>query len=319
MPTKILITGCNGFIGFHLSRKFLSMGYTVIGIDNNNSYYDPNLKNSRYRKLCSYGNFFFKKIDIKNKEKVDSLFEEYNIDKVIHLAAQAGVRYSLENPQSYIDSNLIGFFNIIQNIKRFKLPFIYASSSSVYGNSKSLPFVETQQTDEPESLYASTKKSNELMAFSYWKNHNIPSYGLRFFTVYGPYGRPDMAYFSFTKNIIENKEIKLFNNGSNLRDFTYIDDIVNSIFFLSLKEQHNYEIFNIGNSNPISTIELVNTLQEILNKKALTVFVDKQNGDVDNTYSDSTKLFNYIGIKPNTNLRYGLTNFINWYKDPDSF
>jgi UDP-glucuronate 4-epimerase len=313
MKKLILITGVAGFIAFHLSKKFLDNGYFVVGIDNLNSYYDPKLKNDRLKLLLEYKNFTFILGDISNSSNINTL-KSYNFDLVINLAAQAGVRYSLTNPQTYIESNLIGFFNILQLCKESFVPLIYASSSSVYGNSTETPFEETLSTDKPVSLYGATKKCNEIIAESYFNSFNLPSAGLRFFTVYGPWGRPDMAYFSFTKKILNGELISLFNNGENLRDFTYVDDIVESIFKLSNVKHKSHEIFNIGNMNPISNLKLVNLLEQLLDKKANIELVNKQIGDVFTTYSNTKKLEELIQFKPNTQIENGLCNFIKWYK-----
>lgn len=312
MNKLILITGSAGFIGFHLSKKYLDNGYFVVGIDNLNSYYDPKLKKDRLKILSEYKNFTFILGDISNNVSIDKL-KQYKFDLIINLAAQAGVRYSLTNPQTYINSNLIGFFNILQLCKETFTPLIYASSSSVYGDSTEIPFEETLNTDKPVSLYGATKKCNEIIAESYSNCFKLPIYGLRFFTVYGPWGRPDMAYFSFTKKILNNEKISLFNNGENLRDFTYVDDIVESIFRLSKIKHESHEIFNIGNMNPISNLKLVNILESLLNKKANIELINKQTGDVLTTYSNTKKLEKLIHFKPNTRIENGLCNFIKWY------
>jgi UDP-glucuronate 4-epimerase len=257
-------------------------------------------------------NFTFFLGDISSKTNIDVL-KSRNFDLVIHLAAQAGVRYSLENPQSYIDSNIIGFFNIIQMCKEGFIKLIYASSSSVYGDSINVPFNETDNTDNPVSLYGATKKCNEIIAESYWNSYKLPMCGLRFFTVYGPWGRPDMAYFSFTKKILNNETLTIFNNGVNLRDFTYVDDIVESIYRLTNINFTKHEIYNIGNMNPISTLNLITLLEDILNKKAKVEMVSKQTGDVLNTFSDTKKLDTLINFKPNTQIEKGLRMFTDWY------
>lgn len=311
---KILITGAAGFIGFHLSKKFLENGHYVLGIDNLNTYYDIKLKKDRLNILSNYKQFTFYLNDISDSTCYEKI-KSHNFDLVINLAAQAGVRYSLKNPQTYINSNLLGFFNILQLCKEKFTPLIYASSSSVYGDSKDTPFIESMSTDNPVSLYGATKKCNEVLAESYSTCFKLPIYGLRFFTVYGPWGRPDMAYFSFTKKILNNEKIEIFNNGINLRDFTYIDDIVESIFKLSQIKHESHEILNIGNMDPISTLKLVNIIENKLNKKANIELIEKQTGDVLNTFSDTSKLENIINFKPKTNIEDGLDKFINWYKD----
>ena len=286
MNKLILITGAAGFIGFHLSKKFLDNGYFVVGVDNINNYYDINLKETRFNTLIKHKSFIPIRDDISTNKCIEKL-KQYNFDLVINLAAQAGVRYSIENPQSYINSNLVGFANILELCKAKFLPLIYASSSSVYGDSNNTPFNETMTTDNPVSLYGATKKCNEILAES---------------------------YFSFTKKIINNEKISIFNNGINLRDFTYIDDIVESIFRLAQIKHTSHEIFNIGNMNPISTLKLVNILENKLNKIANIELIDKQIGDVLNTYSNTEKLESLIKFKPNTNVEYGLEKFVEWYK-----
>jgi len=310
---KVLITGAAGFIGFHLSKKFLENGHYVLGVDNLNDYYDVKLKNDRLNLLKSYSTFTFYLNDISSSVCYEKL-KSQDFDIVINLAAQAGVRYSLKNPQTYINSNIIGFFNILQLCKEKFTPLIYASSSSVYGDSTETPFEETLSTDKPVSLYGATKKCNEIIAESYNNCFKLPIFGLRFFTVYGPWGRPDMAYFSFTKKIINGEKISLFNSGENLRDFTYIDDIVESIYKLAFVKHESHEIFNIGNMNPIYNKTLVTILEKLLNKKANIELIDKQNGDVLTTYSNTKKLESLINFKPNTSIESGLQNFIGWYK-----
>jgi len=314
----VLITGCGGFIGYHLTKKILD-DYKIIGIDNLNDYYDVNLKKDRLNNL-KHKNFKFIKSDISNKEELNKIFNEYKIDKVINLAAQAGVRYSIENPDAYINSNIIGFYNILENVRKHKINhLIYASSSSVYGNNE-LPFKEDSKTDNPISLYAATKKTNEIMAQTYSNLYNINCTGLRFFTVYGPFGRPDMAYFNFTKKIINKEKIELFNNGESLRDFTYIDDIVEGI--IKVLDNKKTKIYNIGSSNPIKLLDFINILKQTLinnnlieNYELNIELLPKQLGDVDNTYADTEKLKKDTSFKPNTNIEDGLDKFIKWYKE----
>lgn len=333
MNEKILITGAAGFIGFHLSKLLLDNDYEIIGIDNLNDYYDSKLKKDRLEILGKNNNFIFHKIDLKDKTEVDKIFESYKPDYVINLAAQAGVRYSLKNPYAYVDSNLIGFMNILEACRNYPVKhLIYASSSSVYGGNKVAPFSTSHNVDHPVSLYAATKKSNELMAHTYSHLYKIPTTGLRFFTVYGPWGRPDMAYFSFTKNIIEGKPIKVFNYGNMERDFTYIDDIVEGVYkLLDVIPKPNpdwdetkddistsfapYKIYNIGNNQPVQLMKFINILEEKIGKKAEKIYMDMQPGDVLRTYADVSDLEKDIGFKPSTSIEEGLEKFVAWYKD----
>ncbi len=330
---KILITGAAGFIGFHLSQKLLKQDYQIIGIDNLNDYYDPSLKQSRLEILGKYNNFNFHKVDLKDKAAVDHIFETYQPTHVINLAAQAGVRYSIENPYAYVDSNLTGFMNILEACRNYPVAhLLYASSSSVYGGNKVAPFSTNHNVDHPVSLYAATKKSNELMAHTYSHLYGIPTTGLRFFTVYGPYGRPDMAYFSFTKDILAGKPIKVFNHGKMERDFTYIDDIVEGIVKLIDKapaankdwdESKDdlstsfapYKIYNIGNNNPVQLMRFINALESALGKEAEKVYMDMQPGDVLRTYADVSDLERDINFKPSTSIEDGLKKFVEWYED----
>jgi len=330
---KLLITGAAGFIGFHLSQKLLEEGCEVIGIDNLNDYYDPGLKKDRLKILERYNNFCFYKVDLKDKAEVDGIFETYRPTHVINLAAQAGVRYSIENPYAYVDSNLIGFMNILEACRNYPVKhLIYASSSSVYGGNKVAPFSTNHNVDHPVSLYAATKKSNELMAHTYSHLYGIPTTGLRFFTVYGPWGRPDMAYFSFTRDIIAGKPIMVFNHGKMERDFTYIDDIIEGILRLinKIPEANKdwdetkddistsfapYKIYNIGNNRPVSLMRFINILEEKIGKKAEKIYMDMQPGDVLRTYADVSDLEKDIGFKPSTSLEQGLDEFVKWYKD----
>lgn len=331
---RILLTGIAGFIGFHLTDLLAQSGHVILGIDNLNDYYDPELKKARLAKLGIHDVFKmdnvssdinarlnFRFADVSDYELIDSLVKDFQPEMVIHLAAQAGVRYSIENPEVYIQSNVKGFFNIIEVCRKAGVRrLIYASSSSVYGNQNDVPFHETDRTDEPVSLYAATKKSNELFAHTYSHLFGIKSIGLRFFTVYGPYGRPDMAYFSFVRDILNGNSIRVFNGGNLSRDFTFIDDIVTSInllvddFDAIVKEKGNH-IFNIGNSNPVQLREFIRTIEEVLCKEAVMENVGMQSGDVYNTYADVSALAARINYRPATSLEDGMIKFVNWYKD----
>lgn len=330
---KVLITGAAGFVGFHLSKSLLEKDIEIIGMDNLNGYYDPQLKEDRLAILKDHEEFTFYKMDLKDKKLVDELFLNERPTHVIHLAAQAGVRYSIENPYAYVDSNLIGFMNILEACRHFPVEhLLYASSSSVYGGNKISPFSTNHNVDHPVSLYAATKKSNELMAHTYSHLYDIPTTGLRFFTVYGPFGRPDMAYFSFTKDILEGKSIKVFNHGEMERDFTYINDIVNGIGKLIEKapvanlqwdEEHGdisgsfapYKIYNIGNNSPVKLMRFIKALEAAVGKEAEKEYLDMQPGDVIRTYADTTDLEKEINFKPNTSIEDGIEKFVSWYKD----
>ncbi|MGO4499666.1 SDR family NAD(P)-dependent oxidoreductase [Paenibacillus sp. 2RAB27] len=327
-PSKVyLITGAAGFIGYFLSRKLLEQGCNVIGLDNLNDYYDVNLKNTRLELLKQYKNFKFIKVDISEKSSITRIFEEYKPNVVVNLAAQAGVRYSIENPDVYIQSNVIGFYNILEACREFPVEhLVYASSSSVYGANKKVPFEETDFVDHPVSLYASTKKTNELMAHTYSHLYKIPATGLRFFTVYGPMGRPDMAYFGFADKYFAGEPIQIFNNGDFendlYRDFTFIDDIVTGIERLLGKpptETVPHKVFNIGNSSPEKLMVFIETLERALSKamdKVVVfnkVFEPIKPGDVPATYASTELLEKAIGFKPNTSIEDGLQKFANWY------
>ena len=322
-----LITGTSGFIGFHLAKSLLKDGNNVTGIDNNNDYYDKKLKADRLHILESNykKNFNFHKIDLQEKEKLETIIKKSNFDAVINLAAQAGVRYSIEHPQTYIDSNLLGFFNLLDACKKNNIEhFIFASSSSVYGLNNQKEFSVDDKTDCPVSLYAATKKSNELIAYSYSSLFNMKITGLRFFTVYGEFGRPDMAYFSFTKNILEGKDIYLFNNGNLQRDFTYIDDIVCGIkkciskmpnYYKSLNASVPFKVLNLGNNKPIELIEFVKIIEKYCGKKANINLLPMQKGDVYKTCANIDDEEKIIGYKPKTSINMGLEKFIKWYKN----
>lgn len=329
---KIIITGAAGFVGFHLSKKLLEKNIEIIGIDNLNDYYGENLKETRLKKLEEFSNFTFYKIDLKDKKSIDDIFKNYHPDYVINLAAQAGVRYSIENPYAYVDSNLVGFVNILEACRNYPVKhLLYASSSSVYGGNKVAPFSTNHNVDHPVSLYAATKKSNELMAHTYSHLYGIPTTGLRFFTVYGPYGRPDMAYFSFTKDILSGKPIKVFNHGKMERDFTYIDDIVEGIEkLIPLAPEINpdwdeskddlstsfapYKVYNIGNNSPVPLMRFINALESALGVEAKKIYLDMQPGDVLRTYADVSDLERDINFKPSTTIEEGLQKFVEWYK-----
>ncbi|MED1205778.1 NAD-dependent epimerase/dehydratase family protein [Heyndrickxia acidicola] len=319
--TYLFVTGCAGFIGFHLSNRLLEEGYYVLGLDNMNPYYDPALKNERLKTLKSNPNFQFVKGSIENLELLESLFEQYPIKLVIHLAAQAGVRFSIDHPHTYIQSNLVGFFNVLECCRNYDVHhLLYASSSSVYGGNKDIPFSEEHRTDHPVSLYAATKKANELMAYSYSHLYHIPTTGLRFFTVYGPWGRPDMVPYKFAKLMMEKKPIDVYNQGLMKRDFTYIDDVTESIFRLMKKaplqeSDPPFNIYNIGNQNPVLLNDLISVLEKELYTKAMKNFLPMQAGDVPLTYADVSELTNIIHYSPNTSIEEGIKKFSLWFKD----
>lgn len=328
---NVLVTGAAGFIGFHLVKELVQHGYFVVGIDNINNYYDVDLKYDRLNQCGiarskitlgkvleseKWSNFKFAQIDIENRQELEFLFANFRFEKVIHLAAQAGVRYSLENPQAYINSNMIGYFNIldmcrISNIERL----LYASSSSVYGITSKEIFEETDKTDTPASLYAATKKSNELLAHSYSHLYNLKTIGLRFFTVYGPWGRPDMAPFLFSKAIVNGQKINVFNNGNMKRDFTYIDDIVNGlILLLEAKTIKNYNIFNIGNNSPVNLMDFIKCLEKEFGLSAKLNMSDMQPGDVVSTWANVNHLNKFTNYSPKTGISEGVEKFVTWYK-----
>ncbi|AOW19495.1 NAD-dependent epimerase [Urechidicola croceus] len=340
---KVLVTGAAGFIGFHLSKKLVQEGFEVIGIDNINDYYDPNLKLARLKELNintsviedneeNYGDITFVKLDLKDLDELKSLFELHKFDYVVNLAAQAGVRYSLINPHSYVDNNITGFLNLLECCRAFPIEhLVFASSSSVYGLSEEIPFHEDNSTDHPLAMYAASKKANEMMAHSYAHLYDIPSTGLRFFTVYGPWGRPDMALYLFTDAMFKDEEFYIFNNGEMSRDFTYIDDIVESIKRLIPKPPKRgnpefdikhpkpskstapYQIFNIGNNSPVALMDFVDILEKVLGKEGKKVFKPMQPGDVTSTYANVESLFEYIDFKPSTKLEDGVKAFVDFY------
>ncbi|RCH56659.1 NAD-dependent epimerase [Mucilaginibacter hurinus] len=342
--TKILITGSAGFVGFHLVNKLVKEGYEITGLDNINDYYDVNLKYGRlleaginkedieYNKAVpstKYDNYNFIKLDLSDRDNVLNLFESKKFDYVVHLAAQAGVRYSLINPHAYIDSNVYGYLNILEGCRNHPVKhLIYASSSSVYGANKKIPFSEDDSVDNPVSLYAATKKSNELFAYTYAHLYKIPSTGLRFFTVYGTWGRPDMAYFSFTKAILEGNPIQIFNHGKMKRDFTYIDDITRALGLLITKppvlaDVSDFQgltlpparIFNIGNNTPVELFDFISELETAVGKEAVKEYLPMQPGDVTATYADLSKLEGEIGVMERTDIKNGISTFVNWFKD----
>ena len=332
---EVLITGAAGFIGFHLTKKLIENNFSILGFDNLNNYYDKNLKLARLNELKKYSknknNFKFVEGDISNEGEINNAFKQHKPKIVFNLAAQAGVRYSIENPMAYIQSNIVGFANILELSKSYKIDhLIYASSSSVYGGNTNLPFEEIKGVDHPISVYAASKRSNELMAHTYSHLYNLPTTGLRFFTVYGPWGRPDMALFKFTKKIINNEKIEVFNYGDMMRDFTYIDDVVESMIrlinnppninknFDKSKPLPNtswspFNIFNVGNSNPIQLMKYVEAIELALNKKATIDFLPMQPGDVEMTFANSNLLYEWINYRPSTPVNKGIKNFVEWY------
>jgi UDP-glucuronate 4-epimerase len=327
-----LITGSAGFIGFHLARKLLDDGYQITGVDNINEYYDIQMKLDRLDLLKQYDNFSFYKTDLADKDSLEAIFSDNSIDVVVNLAAQAGVRYSLENPQAYVNSNLVGFANILECCRHKKVKhLVFASSSSVYGANTKMPFSVHHNVDHPVSLYAATKKSNELMAHTYSHLFDLPCTGLRFFTVYGPWGRPDMALFLFTKAILKGQPIKVFNHGKMKRDFTYIDDIIESVVRVMERSPEpnpdwsgatpdpgtsysRYKIYNIGNNNPVELSTFIEEIEKALSLSAIKDYQDIQPGDVPATYADVDDLVRDVGFKPSTPMSEGIQNFIDWYR-----
>ena len=330
---KILITGSAGFIGFSVSKYLLKRGHDIVGIDNHNDYYDPTMKESRLKKLKEYTNYQHYRVDLIDKKNIDEIFNKYKPDKVINLAAQAGVRYSMKNPLAYINSNILGFAHILENCHQHEIEhLVYASTSSVYGANTKTPFSEHDSANHPLSVYAASKKSNELMAHSYSYLYQMPTTGLRFFTVYGPWGRPDMALFKFTKAILEEKPIDVFNYGKHTRDFTYIDDIVEGVIkTLDNPSKGNdnwnsdqpdpatskspWRIYIIGNNNPVQLMDYIDVLEKTLGKKAKINFLPLQPGDVQDTYSNTDNLNEKFNYKPSTSVIDGISKFVKWYKD----
>ncbi|MFY7806851.1 MAG: NAD-dependent epimerase [Limnoraphis robusta] len=323
---KILVTGAAGFIGFHLSKRLLQRGDTVIGLDNLNSYYDVSLKKDRLEQISSSKDFTFYQLDLADREQIEKLFSEEKFEVVVNLAAQAGVRYSITNPHAYSDSNLTGFMNILEGCRHTNVGhLVFASSSSVYGANKKIPFAVEDNVDYPVSLYAATKKANELMAHSYSHLYNIPTTGLRFFTVYGPWGRPDMAVFLFTKAILAGEPIKVFNYGKMQRDFTYIDDLVEGIVRVidnvpqpNTEAESNskapYKIYNIGNNKPVELLRMIEVLENCIGKQAVKEMLPMQPGDVPITYANVDALIRDVGFSPDTPIEVGIERFVEWYR-----
>jgi len=330
---KILVTGAAGFIGMTTSLRLLARGDEVVGLDNLNDYYEVSLKENRLKRLTALPGFRFVKLDVGDRAGMEKLFAEEKFDKVIHLAAQAGVRYSIQNPHAYVDSNLVGFINILEGCRHHQVQhLVYASSSSVYGGNTKMPFSEHDSVDHPVSLYAATKKANELMAHTYSHLYGLPTTGLRFFTVYGPWGRPDMALFLFTKAIIEGRPIDVFNHGNMKRDFTYIDDIVEGVIRVmdrnaAANPEYDaiaadpatsnvpYRVFNIGNNNPVQLLDFIGAIENALGQKAEKRLLPMQDGDVPATYANTDQLNDWVGFVPATTVQDGVNRFIAWYRD----
>jgi UDP-glucuronate 4-epimerase len=330
---KVLVTGSAGFIGSHLAIKLLDRGDEVFGIDNLNDYYDVKLKKARLERVKKYSAFTDLRADIEDHDSIKNIFEKYKPQRVVNLAAQAGVRYSLINPYAYIDSNIMGFTNILENCRRHNIEhLVYASSSSVYGGNEKLPFSEHHSVDHPVSLYAATKKANELMAHSYSQLFGLPTTGLRFFTVYGPWGRPDMALFLFANAMLKGESIEVFNNGNMIRDFTYIDDIIEGVIrvldkIATSNDKYDainpdpassnapYRLFNIGNSQPTALMKYISALENSLNIEAKKIILPMQLGDVQATSADVSELKNWVNFKPNTDIDVGVKRFVEWYKE----
>jgi UDP-glucuronate 4-epimerase len=319
----ILLTGAAGFIGMHTAQRLLARGDTVLGIDNLNDYYAVALKRARLEPLQKHPGFTFEQVDVADREAMARLFAGHRFDAVVHLAAQAGVRYSITHPNAYLDSNLTGFGHILEGCRAQKLGhLVYASSSSVYGGNTKMPFEETDPVDHPVSLYAATKKANELMAHTYSHLYGLPTTGLRFFTVYGPWGRPDMAYFSFTRAVLEGRPIQVFNHGKMKRDFTYIDDIVEGVLRVLDKPATPenaggppYRIFNIGNHDPVPLMDFIGCIEQALGREAIKEFLPMQDGDVPATYASTEALHRWVGFAPSTPLKDGIDRFVRWYRE----
>ena len=312
---QILVTGAAGFIGYHLCESLLKDGIQILGLDNLNNYYDQNLKLERLKRLKNHNNFMHKKIDILNLKNLEKIFKDFKPNKVINLAAQAGVRFSIKNPHAYIDSNITGFINLIELSQRYDInSFIYASSSSVYGGNEKLPFSESDMTNKPISLYGASKKSNELIANSYSSLYGLNTTGLRYFTVYGPWGRPDMAYFIFTKKILAGEPIEVYNNGKMKRDFTFIDDIILGTKS-AIEKNYKCEIFNLGSSKNEELMDLIKTIEYELAKKAIIKYLPIQPGDAIETYANIDKSIEKLNYNPKISINNGIPKFINWYKE----
>ena len=329
---KVLVTGAAGFIGMHVSQRLLARGDAVVGVDNLNDYYDPQLKVDRLARLTPHEGFRFVRLDVADRPGMERLFSESGFDRVVHLAAQAGVRYSLENPHAYVDSNVLGFMNVLEGCRHSKVQHLaYASSSSVYGGNTRMPFSEHHSVDHPVSMYAATKKANELMAHTYSHLFGLPTTGLRFFTVYGPWGRPDMALFLFTKAILEGQPIKVFNHGQMVRDFTYVDDIADGVVRVldqtatadpafdpmapdPARSSAPYRLFNIGNHDPVKLMDFIEAIEAALGKKAQKSFLPLQDGDVPATFADVSELQTWTGFTPGTPVVQGVGRFVDWYR-----
>ena len=312
---KVLVTGAAGFIGMHVSQLLLRRGDSVLGLDSLNSYYDPQLKRDRIARLTPQPGFRFAHMDLAERSEVEELFADERFDAVVHLAAQPGVRYSLANPHAYIDSNIVGFMNVLEGCRHAKVAhLVYASSSSVYGGNAKMPFSERDNVDHPVSLYAATKKANELMAHTYSHLFGLPTTGLRFFTVYGPWGRPDMALFTFTKAIAEGRPIDVYNHGEMVRDFTYIDDIAEGVLRV-VDRPASYRVFNIGNSDPVPLMSYIEAIESALGVKARKNFLPLQPGEMVSTSADVSELAEWTGFRPRTGVREGVQRFVAWYRD----
>jgi UDP-glucuronate 4-epimerase len=324
---SVLVTGAAGFVGYFVAKRLLEAGLEVYGIDNLNDYYDVRLKQGRLHQLKNFEDFTFHKLDLVDREGVLSLFQQHRFEYVIHLAAQAGVRYSIENPFAYGDSNVSGFLNVLEGCRQTMVKhLVFASSSSVYGANRKVPFAVEDQVDHPMSLYAATKKANELMAHAYSSLYNLPITGLRFFTVYGPWGRPDMAYFKFVDAIVHNRPIQVFNNGKMQRDFTYIDDVVEGVVRVmthlplpmtgeTSASRAPYKIYNIGNHQPVELMHFIEVIERAMGKPAQKVMLPMQPGDVPATYADVTDLMNDVGFAPSTSIEDGIQRFVDWYRE----